>query len=80
MTALGGIHTYNVLHGFPEALIRGYRSGFLKDGDYHHLTQCDTIEVRALFYCSLYVCVNSLLVGTITASKTMTTLIDPHLS
>ena len=42
--SLGGIHTFNALHGFPEALIRGYRSGFLKDGDYHHLTQCDTVD------------------------------------
>ena len=42
--SLGGIATFNALHGFPEALVRGYRSGFLKDSDYHHLTQCDTID------------------------------------
>jgi V-type H+-transporting ATPase subunit d len=42
--ALGGMATFNIHHGFPEALVRGYRSGFLKDSDYHHLTQCDTLE------------------------------------
>lgn len=31
-------------HGFPEALVRGFRSGFLADADYHHLTQCETLE------------------------------------
>lgn len=41
---LGGMSTFNMLHGFVEALVRGYRSGFLKDTDYHHLTQCDALE------------------------------------
>lgn len=41
----GGMATFNMLHGFSEALVRGYRSGFLKDSDYHHLTQCDSLEV-----------------------------------
>lgn len=41
----GGMSTFNMLHGFTEALIRGYKSGFLKDADYHHLTQCDSLEV-----------------------------------
>lgn len=40
----GGMSTYNMHHGFPEALVRGFRSGFLKDTDYHHLTQCETLE------------------------------------
>ena len=35
---------FNIHHGFCEALVRGYRSGFLTDGDYHHLTQCETLE------------------------------------
>jgi V-type H+-transporting ATPase subunit d len=42
----GGMPTFNMLHGFSEALIRGYKSGFLKDADYHHLTQCDSLEVK----------------------------------
>ena len=36
--------TFNMSHGFVEALVRGYRSGFLKDSDYHHLTQCEALE------------------------------------
>lgn len=42
--SLGGMTTFNMQHGFPEALVRGLRSGFLSDQDYHHLTQCDTLE------------------------------------
>lgn len=41
---LGGLHTFNMLHGFPESLVRGMRSGFLRDADYHHLCQCETLE------------------------------------
>jgi V-type H+-transporting ATPase subunit d len=43
--ALGGLSTFNMQHGFVEALIRGFRSGFLLDETYHHLTQCDNLEV-----------------------------------
>lgn len=42
---LGGLSTFNMQHGFVEALVRGYRSGFLSDTDYHHMTQCDNLEV-----------------------------------
>ena len=31
-------------HGYTESLVRGLRSGFLKDQDYHHLTQCETLD------------------------------------
>jgi V-type H+-transporting ATPase subunit d len=40
----GALHTFNILHGFPESLVRGMRSSFLLDADYHHLTQCETLE------------------------------------
>jgi len=40
----GGMATFNILHGFPEALVRGMRSSFLNDADYHHLTQCETLD------------------------------------
>lgn len=40
----GDLSTFNILHGFPEALVRGMRSSFLKDADYHHLTQCETLD------------------------------------
>lgn len=40
----GGMDRFNILHGFPEALVRGMRSSFLIDADYHHLTQCETLD------------------------------------
>ena len=40
----GSNATYNIQHGFPEALVRGMRSSFLGDADYHHLTQCETLD------------------------------------
>ncbi len=42
--ATGDLTTFNVYHGFPEALVRGMRSSFLADADYHHLTQCETVD------------------------------------
>ena len=46
--SLGGLATFNILHGFTEAIVRGFRSSFLNDTDYHHLTQCETLEVYIL--------------------------------
>jgi len=40
----GDMTTFNNLHGFPEALVRGMRSSFMGDTDYHHLTQCETLD------------------------------------
>ena len=40
----GNLATFNILHGFPEALVRGMRSSFLGDQDYHHLTQCESLD------------------------------------
>ena len=40
----GNLSSFNILHGFPEALVRGMRSSFLADADYHHLTQCETLD------------------------------------
>ena len=40
----GDLATFNILHGFPEALVRGMRSSFLQDADYHHLTQCESLD------------------------------------
>ena len=45
ISILGGMSTFNMAHGFVEALVRGMRSGFLTDSDYHHLTQCENLEV-----------------------------------
>jgi len=40
----GNLCTFNIQHGFAEALLRGMRSSFLSDPDYHHLTQCETLD------------------------------------
>jgi V-type H+-transporting ATPase subunit d len=40
----GNIATFNIQHGYAEALLRGMRSSFLADSDYHHLTQCETLD------------------------------------
>lgn len=40
----GDLVTFNILHGFPEALVRGMRSSFLGDSDYHHMTQCESLD------------------------------------
>ena len=36
--------TFNIRHGFVEALVRGMRSSFLVDTDYNHLIQCETLD------------------------------------
>ena len=46
---LGGMATFNMLNGFAESLVRGMRSGFLADADYHHMSQCETLEVGGPF-------------------------------
>lgn len=51
----GGMATFNMLHGFSEALVRGYKSGFLKDSDYHHLTQCDSLEVMIELFIFMHI-------------------------
>lgn len=43
-TAAGDITTFNIDHGYVEGLVRGFRSAFLDDVDYHHLTQCESLE------------------------------------
>jgi V-type H+-transporting ATPase subunit d len=40
----GGLAAFNMQDGFVEGLIRGYRSTFLGRVDYHHLTQCDSLD------------------------------------
>jgi V-type H+-transporting ATPase subunit d len=42
--SLVAVTTFNIHHGFPEALVRGMRSSFLSDTDYHHLTQCESLD------------------------------------
>ncbi|KAG6620312.1 H - or Na -translocating F-type, V-type and A-type ATPase (F-ATPase) Superfamily [Phytophthora cinnamomi] len=44
VVAAGDVSTFNIQHGYVEGLVRGFRSGFLDDVDYHHLTQCESLE------------------------------------
>ena len=45
-TNCGDMNTFNMDHGYNEALIRGYRSGFLTENEYHHIAQCENIDGR----------------------------------
>lgn len=49
----GDMSTFNMQHGYSEALVRGYKSGFLKDQDYHHLCQCETLDGICFFELSI---------------------------
>mmetsp|Transcript_15527 Transcript_15527/g.23126 ORF Transcript_15527/g.23126 Transcript_15527/m.23126 type:complete len:401 (-) Transcript_15527:77-1279(-) len=40
----GDITSFNVHNGFPEALVRGFRSSFLTEYDYNNLTQCENLD------------------------------------
>ena len=35
---------FNIDNGYLDGIVRGFKSGFLKQADYLHLTQCDTLE------------------------------------
>lgn len=41
---LGGLASFNIEYGFVEAVLRGFRSGFLKDFEYRQLCQCDNLD------------------------------------
>lgn len=36
--------SFNVDHGYLEALVRGMKAGILTQTDYHNLAQCETLE------------------------------------
>lgn len=42
--SLGGLATFNMHHGYIEGIVRGFRSTFLADQDYHYLTQCENLD------------------------------------
>ncbi|ELR18922.1 Vacuolar proton pump d subunit, putative [Acanthamoeba castellanii str. Neff] len=46
------IMTFNIDDGFPEAIVRGYRSGILTPADYANLTQCESLEDMKLHLAS----------------------------
>jgi V-type H+-transporting ATPase subunit d len=41
---IGGLLTFNCEYGFLEAVLRGFKSGFLKDAEYRQLCNCDNLE------------------------------------
>ena len=47
-TDCGDMNTFNMQHGYSEALVRGYKSGFLTENEYRHIAQCETLEGRRL--------------------------------
>jgi len=40
----GSLMSFNMEHGFSEALLRGFKSGFLKEVEYRQLCQCDNLD------------------------------------
>lgn len=36
--------SFNIDNGYLEGIVRGFKSGILKQSDYLNLTQCDTLE------------------------------------
>jgi V-type H+-transporting ATPase subunit d len=41
---IGGLATFNADFGYIEAILRGFRSGFLKPFEYRQLSQCETLD------------------------------------
>jgi V-type H+-transporting ATPase subunit d len=41
---IGGLWTFNAEYGYLEAVLRGFRSGFLKDFEYRQIQQCENLE------------------------------------
>ena len=35
---------FNIDNGYLEGLVRGFKAGILKHGDYANLVQCETLE------------------------------------
>lgn len=57
-TDCGDMNTFNMQHGYSEALVRGYKSGFLTENEYRHISQCETLEGRCFsdFACNGFRC------------------------
>lgn len=43
-SALGGLASFNATHGYLEAMVRGFKSGFLTEMEYRQLCNCATLE------------------------------------
>jgi hypothetical protein len=42
--AVGGLLTFNIEFGYLEAVLRGFRSGFLNELQYRQLCQCENLD------------------------------------
>lgn len=42
--SIGGLSSFNMEHGLLEAIVRGFRSGFMKANEYRQLSQCENLE------------------------------------
>jgi len=40
----GSLMSFNAEYGYLEALVRGYKSGFIKENEYRALTNCDNLD------------------------------------
>jgi len=41
---VGGLTSFNAEYGYLEAMVRGFRSGFLKEVEYRQMCQCTTLD------------------------------------
>lgn len=39
---------FNIDHGYLEGLVRGFKGGILKQGDYLNLVQCETLDGKLI--------------------------------
>ena len=42
--------SFNIDHGYLEGLLRGFKSGILKQADYLNLIQCETLDGKFIRY------------------------------
>jgi hypothetical protein len=42
--AIGGLMSFNADYGYIEAILRGFRSGFIKSFEYRQLCQCESLD------------------------------------
>lgn len=54
--AIGGLSTFNSDFGYLEAILRGFRSGFLREFEYRQLCQCTTLEDLKLTFADTDFC------------------------
>lgn len=53
---VGSLMTFNREYGFLEAVLRGLRSGFLREFEYRQMCQCDTLDELKLVFSDTDLC------------------------